>query len=187
MQPLVERAFDYILVNEGGWSNHAKDKGGATNLGVTIKTFRKAAAEMAGHDFDLDDDGDVDADDLRNMERPLAIAIFEKYYWQDNLGLLEDRVAIKTADYGFNAGPMTGVKLLQRSINLLADERGVPRILVDGKLGKKTAQMANLSNVEDLLEAMQTIGKQFYRDIVERDPTQRVWLNGWINRAMRLP
>lgn len=181
---VVEEAFDYILVNEGGWSNHAKDKGGATNLGVTIKQFRKAAAEMEGHDFDLDDDGDVDMDDLRKMEKPLAVAIFKRYYWLDVFDRLPRRLAIKTADYGFNMGPTTGVKRLQQAINTLSQNRV---LLVDGKLGPKTLQLINLCDENAVLKYMQLEGIRFYKALVERDPEQACFLNGWTNRAMRLP
>lgn len=187
MSPLIEQAFDYILVNEGGWSNHAKDKGGATNLGVTIKRFREAAAEMDGHDFDLDDDGDVDMDDLRKMEKPLALAIFEKYYWLPGFYQLEPRVAIKVADYGFNMGPAAGVKRLQAAVNMRACALGAPGLSVDGKLGPKTIQLAGLCGENELLTALQEEGKRFYMALIEKDPEQKCFYKGWFNRAMRLP
>lgn len=187
MNPYVEQAFKFIHDNEGGWSNHASDKGGATNLGVTIKQFRVAAAEMDGHNFDIDHDGDIDADDLKLMETPLAMDIFEKYYWLPNFTQLPRRVAIKTADYGFNMGPTSGVKRLQMAINILASRLSAPALEVDGRLGPNTCRMATLCHEEVLLRALQEEGKRFYTTIIAKDPTQEVFRQGWTNRAMRLP
>ena len=186
-QSVIERAFDYILANEGGRSNHAKDKGGATNLGVTLKQFRIAAAQMDGHVFDLDGDGDIDADDLNLMLPGLAMDIFTRYYWQSGFHYLEPRVAIKTADYGFNMGPTSGVKRLQNAVNMMAKKLNSPGLVVDGQLGPKSIQLANLCRERDLLECLQLAGQNFYTAIVAKDPEQACFLKGWINRAMRLP
>ena len=36
------KAIDIIFGNEGGYSNHRNDKGGATNFGITQATLREA-------------------------------------------------------------------------------------------------------------------------------------------------
>ena len=35
-----EYCLSVVLENEGGWSDHPRDPGGATMKGVTLKTFR---------------------------------------------------------------------------------------------------------------------------------------------------
>ncbi len=54
----IEILSPFILSFEGGYVNHPNDKGGPTNKGVTIATWRRVG-------YDKDGDGDIDVDDLR--------------------------------------------------------------------------------------------------------------------------
>lgn len=50
----------FILSHEGGFVNDPLDRGGATNKGVTIATWRQVG-------YDKDGDGDIDVDDLKKI------------------------------------------------------------------------------------------------------------------------
>jgi lysozyme family protein len=39
MQKNFDRSLDWVLAHEGGYVNHPKDPGGATNMGVTQRTY----------------------------------------------------------------------------------------------------------------------------------------------------
>ena len=54
----AEVLFKIIRKWEGGWSDHKNDRGGKTNMGITLSTWRSCG-------YDKDGDGDIDADDLR--------------------------------------------------------------------------------------------------------------------------
>lgn len=54
----AEILFKIIRKWEGGWSDHKNDKGGKTNMGITLSTWKACG-------YDKDGDGDIDADDLR--------------------------------------------------------------------------------------------------------------------------
>ena len=64
MQSVGDIAKD-IVAREGGYVNDPDDPGGATKYGVTIHTMRRLG-------LDLDQDGDVDAHDVRHLTQEQA-------------------------------------------------------------------------------------------------------------------
>jgi lysozyme family protein len=68
----VSKITDEIVARDGGYVNDPDDPddpGGATNHGVTIHTMRRLG-------LDLDGDGQVDEQDVRVLDRDLAVEIF---------------------------------------------------------------------------------------------------------------
>jgi len=70
----VELFAPKILAFEGGFVNDPLDRGGATNMGVTLSTWKKVG-------YDKDGDGDIDADDIRQLSKADAIAVLKLSYW----------------------------------------------------------------------------------------------------------
>lgn len=66
----AEVLFKIIRKWEGGWSDHKNDKGGKTNMGITLSTWKSCG-------YDKDGDGDIDADDLRIIT-PDDVFIFSR-------------------------------------------------------------------------------------------------------------
>ena len=54
--------------------NDPSDRGGATNMGFTLSTWRKVG-------YDKDGDCDIDGDDIRLLTPADACFILRKYYW----------------------------------------------------------------------------------------------------------
>ena len=70
----VELFAPKILAFEGGFVHDPTDRGGATNMGVTLSTWKQVG-------YDKDGDGDINADDIRQLSKQDAIAVLKLNYW----------------------------------------------------------------------------------------------------------
>lgn len=115
-----------IFKHEGGYVDHPRDPGGATNLGITHLTL----AAARGHK--------VTKADVKALGKQEAENIYRKSYWAkvqgDHLPYGFDLVAM---DGGVNSGPSRGAKWLQRGVGAKAD----------GKIGGQTIEAARRSDV----------------------------------------
>jgi len=89
---------------EGGWSDHAKDPGGATMYGITIGKFREHFPKAT-------------AADLRNISKATALLIYQKDYWlKVNGDTLHAGVDLATYDAAVNSGVGRARKWLLASV-----------------------------------------------------------------------
>lgn len=107
----------FIIATEGGYVNHPKDPGKATNMGITIGTLKAWRGQP------------VSNEDVKALSRAEALEIYKAQYWDtmqcSRLPLGLDYLVF---DYGVNSGPARAVKDLQRTVGSEAD----------GILGQKT-------------------------------------------------
>lgn len=157
----------HLLKFEGGWSDNKLDKGGATNLGVTLAVWIKKG-------YDKDKDGDIDKADLKLITPEDAGVIAKKYYWDPVKGdeINSQSVAEFIADWAYNSGTQTAIKKTQRLLGLVDD----------GVLGPKTLAAINSADPKTLFNKLKASRLAFVRSIVEYSPKQSVFLKGWENR-----
>jgi lysozyme family protein len=173
-------AVDDVLKHEGGFVNHPADPGGATNWGVSLRFLLSERPELfAGIALDQDRDGDVDAEDVRDMPRETAIEIYRRCWW-DRYGYHRLAVGVgeKVFDMSVNMGPGQAHRILQQSIN---DCGGT--VAVDGALGPLTVAAANAIDAQRLLSRIRVRQAGFYRALVDQNARLSVFLRGWLNRA----
>ena len=110
---------------------------------------------------------------------PLAVAIdiYKRRYWLPLYDSFPLPLAIKVFDTAVNAGPSRAHKLLQQALNA----RGA-RLLVDGDVGPATKAALALFDPADVLTAYRAAQRQFYLDLIARDPSQAKFKNGWLDR-----
>ncbi len=177
----VEQIAEGIIRREGGYVNDPDDPGGATNFGVTVHTMRRLG-------LDLDGDGDVDASDVRMLDKDRAREIFLKnYFYGPKLDRLPKPLQASVFDMNVNAGAQA-VKLLQK----LCNDMGLT-VDVDGKMGPQTikaVQKAMQMAPEHLVDAYGIERRNYYYRLADRRPASRKYARttkggkgGWIRRA----
>lgn len=161
----MNKLIPFIFKWEGGWSNHKNDKGGATNMGVTIATWKK-------HGCDKNRDGVIDVKDLKLITKEDAIRILRIYWnkWKADQ-INNQSIANILVDWVWGSGA-NGIKIPQRIL-------GVKQ---DGIVGPKTIETINKYEQKTLFDKIHKAREQYFRDICRRDSTQYVFLNGWLNR-----
>lgn len=112
------RALPLVLKHEGGFVNNPKDPGGATNKGITIKTFRKYVSAK----------GTVS--DLKKLTKAQAGVVYKRHYWDAVMGDdLPFGVDYAVFDNAVNAGPNRAIKQLQELVGAVQDGRIGPNTL----------------------------------------------------------
>ena len=151
-----------ILRLEGGYVNHKNDRGGCTNKGITLNTFKQYYGSGMG------------CDDLKSISEDQAGEIYKKGYWDPCWGdkIQCTKIAQIIVDWAVNSGVKTAIKNVQKIVGTTAD----------GIMGPMTLKAINTYCQKDLFFAIKKARQEFYENLVERDSSQKVFLKGWLNR-----
>lgn len=174
---------DYIngvIAREGGYVNNPADPGGETNFGITIATARAFGYQGS----------------MQAMTKDLAAQIYRQRYWSapkfDQVATVDSALAAKLLDVGVNMGPATGVKFMQRALNVLNQQGATyPDVAVDGGIGPMTlaalkafyAQRGDAGRAVllGMVMAQQSVR---YIELAEQNPSQEAFEYGWqLNRV----
>lgn len=170
-----DKFFPELLKHEGGFVDHPDDPGGATNKGVTMKTFKLYAQKLLGVEPTLEN--------LKNLTDEQAGKIYKTMYWDrikgDDIEFQE--LANIVFDFYVNAGANAS-KLLQRVLNDMGQD-----IAVDGGIGPKTLGAIDNVDQKELYRRYKQGRITYYKDLVERKPKLNVFLKGWLNRVNSFP
>lgn len=135
-----------------------------TNRGITPS----ALAEYRGVD-----PSNITVDDIRNVTEEEARSIFmDNYYFKPGLDRLPEHLQANVFDMYVNSGT--------NAISILQDLVGVER---DGILGPETLEALENTNITNEMYADRRI--QYYNSVARNNPSQRQFLQGWLNRANR--
>jgi lysozyme family protein len=170
MSRSIEQMIDDVIRREGGYVDHPRDRGGPTNFGITQPTLSRHLGRAAS------------ADDMRGLSRAVAAKIYRReYYEEPRIDALPARVQAFVFDAAVNHGPGRAIRFVQQVCNAA----GFGPLAVDGQCGPNTSRAAAAADRvmgDWFLAALVEERRTFYVALVARDPGQRVFLNGWLNR-----
>lgn len=146
----------FIRKWEGGYANHPLDKGGETKWGVTHTTynylFKGSVKDMTEQQWDR---------------------IFLELFWNPCNAdkMVDQNVANIIVDWAWGSGVVNVKKRVQKLFGLKED----------GIFGEKTLAVLN-TNVKAVFAKIWKARENFYNAIVKNNPSQKVFLKGWMNR-----
>lgn len=156
-----ERCFQLLLKDEGGFVNDPKDKGGATNMGVTLGTWSAwvrypATAELIKS---------LTVDDVRPL--------YKKNYWDY---IKADQLPVGVDYCVFDCAVNSGVTRASRFAQLAAG------VTADGIIGTITLKQINAMHPDDFVRAFTQERIEYLHKLDTFDRFGR----GWMNRISRV-
>lgn len=176
MNPII----DGILVMEAGYTLNAKDRGNATNWGITEATAR-------AHGY---------TGDMRDLTRIEAYAILENDYWIkpgfELIAQVSYPISFELCDAAVNIGTHYPCVWLQRWLNVLNREgKNYQDINADGHIGPVTLAALNhylswrgKEGEETLVKALNCSQGSYYLDITEKNKQNEEFIYGWIKNRV---
>lgn len=150
---VVQECYRFVMKMEGGYVNNPHDRGGATNKGVTQVVYDAYRARKK-----------ATKQDVRLITEQEAFSIFKEGYWKAcGCDALPACTALAVVDFAFNSGSARALRYLN-----IASPRPLDYA---AKHGDETLAMKLIAARE-----------QFFRNIVTANPSQKVFLKGWMNR-----
>ncbi|WP_026465062.1 glycoside hydrolase family 108 protein [Adhaeribacter aquaticus] len=180
-------AYNITKKAEGGWSDNPKDRGGQTWKGVARNMHPKWKGWELVDNAKKKPGFPTSLYKLVDLQK-LVLKFYKIHFWDVNLldQVQNQEVANEIFDTGVNMGPGVPVRFVQRAINFL-NKGGqlAPNLKVDGVCGPATVAAINQYPYPTrLLKTLNGLQVARYVEIVEKDPTQEVFANGWIEQRV---
>lgn len=155
MSQRFKRALPHILRHEGGFVNHPRDPGGATNMGVTQRTY----------DTFRDRRGQPRRS-VRGVSDAEVEMVYRQQYWSPiRADDLPSGVAYCVFDAAVNSGPGRAVRWLQQVIGAK----------VDGIVGNETLSLAAKMKPQTVINKFCDKRLAFVRRLSHYDAFGRGW------------
>lgn len=151
------KSLDSVFLHEGGFVNHPKDPGGATNFGITIGTLSNHLGREAT------------VEEVNDLDPKVAAEIYKSNYWDKVKGdELPDGLATSMMDFAVNSGPGRATKVLQEILG----------VDVDGALGPKTLAAVKEEDPKELIRKLNLERMKFLKGL----KNWKTFGKGWSNR-----
>jgi type VI secretion system secreted protein VgrG len=168
-----------VLLHEGGYVYDKDDKGGETYRGIS----RVKNPDWEGWPI-VDQLKPLKRGDIINhsgLKEAVAKLYFEKYFKKNRFDEIESpKKALVLFDMAVNGG--YSVFMVQDILNFTFSKG----VLKDGVLGAKTLTAINEVPEIAFCNEVNKYRTARFKRIVEKDPTQEKFYEGWINRVRKL-
>lgn len=167
-----------LLLNEGGYSNVTGDTGGETYRGISRNNFPHWEGWRLVDQHKPLKDEQIIADNTLDSE---VVTFYLRNFWDENrLGEINNQnIAGKLLDMSVNMGSYRAIIILQQT--LVNDMR--ISVNIDGKIGSETISAINRASAPVLLQKIRGRCVAFYEGLVEKKPSNKKFLSGWLRRA----
>jgi len=163
MSELFELALSFTRKWEGGFVNHPADPGGKTNFGITQSVFDSWRKSRG-----------LSTLDVRMIGREEVSQIYYQNYWKPaRCEQMVKPLAIVHFDTAVNFGVAGSIMSLQEAISAYP---------VDGIWGPITQGKFERNNTKTTAQKIIQGRKDYRYQRVSQSPSQRVFLQGWLNR-----
>ena len=165
----LDKALEYLLAEEGGWSNHPSDTGGKTMYGVTQGTYDAWRTKTKRP-----------RQSVRSITKAEARELYENEYWlASSSDKLPWPISYLCFDAAVHSGPSQGKKWVQEGLGLTPDGAVGPKTLA---AAAKAVSEGNAGTLLAIVDARAT----FLARLVQRKPSQADFLLGWWRRTLRV-
>jgi lysozyme family protein len=159
MTDRFEVCLAFTLQQEGGYVDDPADPGGATNMGITLATYRQWSG-----------DPELGAPQVEDMTQRTARAIYRSLYWNPlRADALPPGVDLSVFDMGVNAGIWASARLLQRALGFTGEA-------VDGCVGPETLSAAAKYDAHTLINDLAERQAAYYRSLFDFGTFGAAWL-----------
>ena len=133
MKDNFEKALELVLHHEGGYGDHPKDPGGATNYGVTKKVYERYLGR------------ECTKDEVKDMPMEAVREIYKRKYWDKIRGDdLPAGLDWAVFDFAVNAGVSRASKLLN-ILSIFSLRPRITDISTDSRLSSKLSSDGSIS------------------------------------------
>jgi lysozyme family protein len=154
---LFQQALKFVLKWEGGYVNHPNDPGGATNKGITQRTYDSYLSSKGKGSIPVKKITDSEVED-----------IYRKYWTDGKCDKMRPSLAVAHFDACVNSGVYGAAKILQRAVQTKPD----------GIIGAITISLLDMATAKDLIDSR----RKHYEDIIAKNPKLETFRKGWNNR-----
>lgn len=158
--PAYKKALDFVLKWEGKFSNHPDDPGGATNFGITQRTYDVYRTKLKRT-----------LQSVKKINSLEVVDIYDDFFWEKIKGdELPENIAMALFDWAVNTGVRRAIRHLQ--LVLMVKEDGVM-----GPITIKSAKEMSKNQLKLFLD----VRERFYKK-----QNKPMFLRGWLNRLNNL-